>query len=204
MAKIAIIGGGDHARSLVEASAKADGYVDLEERPGMCGEWLGDDQGFMESCQPGEWEVHIGIVGTRPESMAERRKIIEKYAKYDHVRVIAPTAIITENAEIGAGTAVMQGATLNGARIGSDSVVNTGAIVEHGCVVGDNVFIGPGAIVCGGVEIGDDSFVGAGATIINGLKIAGGTMIGAGSTVTKDITEPGVYVGSPAKKMSER
>jgi acetyltransferase-like isoleucine patch superfamily enzyme len=31
------------------------------------------------------------------------------------------------------------------------------------------------------------------------VRICGGTVIGAGAVVTKDIDEPGVYVGNPAR-----
>ena len=43
--------------------------------------------------------------------------------------------------------------------------------------------------------------VGTGAQILQGLTICDDTIIGAGAVVTKDILEPGTYVGIPAKKI---
>ena len=79
--------------------------------------------------------------------------------------------------------------------------VNTNATVEHDCRFGTNVHIGPGATVSGGVAMGDHTFVGAGAVVIHGVRIAAGCLIGAGAVVTGDLTEPGTYVGAPARRI---
>jgi serine acetyltransferase len=43
--------------------------------------------------------------------------------------------------------------------------------------------------------------IGAGSTVIEGKKIAACCVVGAGATVVHDLTEPGVYVGSPARRI---
>jgi len=48
--------------------------------------------------------------------------------------------------------------------------------------------------------IGNEVSIGSNATILP-VKICDQVVIGAGSVVTKDITEPGVYAGNPAKKI---
>ena len=45
--------------------------------------------------------------------------------------------------------------------------------------------------------------VGANSVLLGPLTIRGPTIIGALSLVTKDILEPGVYVGAPAKKIKD-
>ena len=47
-------------------------------------------------------------------------------------------------------------------------------------------------------NIGDNVSIGSNATILP-VSICSGTVIGAGAVVTKDIDEPGIYVGNPAK-----
>ena len=59
--------------------------------------------------------------------------------------------------------------------------------------------IGPGAVLSGGITVGENSFIGTGAMITQYLNIASNTVIGAGAVVVRDINEPGVYVGNPAK-----
>ena len=49
-------------------------------------------------------------------------------------------------------------------------------------------------------EIGDHVSIGSNATILP-VKICNHTVIGAGAVVTKDILEPGIYAGNPAKKI---
>ena len=46
--------------------------------------------------------------------------------------------------------------------------------------------------------IGNNVSIGSNATILP-VQICDGCVIGAGAVVTKNITEPGVYVGNPAK-----
>jgi len=46
--------------------------------------------------------------------------------------------------------------------------------------------------------IGNEVSIGSNATILP-VSICDKVVIGAGSVVTKDITEPGIYAGNPAK-----
>ena len=79
--------------------------------------------------------------------------------------------------------------------------MNTNSIIEHDVVLEDWVHVAPGATISGGVTIGRFSMIGAGATVIEGIKIAAGCIIGAGATVVRDLAEPGVYVGGPARRI---
>jgi acetyltransferase-like isoleucine patch superfamily enzyme len=48
--------------------------------------------------------------------------------------------------------------------------------------------------------VGNDVSIGTNATILP-VTICDRVVIGAGSVVTKDITEPGIYVGNPARRI---
>ena len=201
--KIAFIGGGGHALSLLDilpSPLKAAGYVDFTANPDMPLPYLGDDNRFIDTCPAEDWEVVLTFVSGPSCDLSTRSHIINKYAAYASPVIIAPSAIVSRSAEIGGGTAVFHRAVINArSSVGRHSVINTGAIIEHGCRLGENVFIGPGVIVCGEVSIGDDTYVGAGAIFKPGVKIASGSIIGAGTVVTRDIIVPGTYVGSPAR-----
>ena len=117
-------------------------------------------------------------------------------------RLCLPTPSSTARWSLGAGTVVFDGAVVNpGVVTGPICIVNTNATVEHDCRLGMNVHIATGATVSGGVTIGDHTFVGAGAVVIHGVRIAAGCLIGAGAVVTEDLTEPGAYVGAPARRL---
>lgn len=87
-----------------------------------------------------------------------------------------------------------------------------------GIELGQNVILSAGAmLISTGLEINKSGFtnkhinkkivindnvqIGAGAKVLAGVIITSNVVIGAGSVVTKDINEPGVYVGSPVKKI---
>jgi UDP-N-acetylbacillosamine N-acetyltransferase len=59
----------------------------------------------------------------------------------------------------------------------------------------------PGAKILGTAKIGSRCRIGTNSTILPGIEICDDVVIGAGAVVTKNITEPGTYVGVPAKKM---
>ena len=82
-------------------------------------------------------------------------------------------------------------------KLGQHTHVNAGAFLTR-CAVGEFCTIAPNATVLGDVTLGDRVFVGANATIRNLVSVCSNVVIGAGAVVTKDITEPGTYVGVPA------
>jgi acetyltransferase-like isoleucine patch superfamily enzyme len=51
--------------------------------------------------------------------------------------------------------------------------------------------------------IGDNVSIGSNATILP-VNIVNDVVIGAGAVVTKDINEPGVYAGNPARKLRKK
>ena len=53
-------------------------------------------------------------------------------------------------------------------------------------------------------DIEGDLFVGANSVLLGPLKIKGPATIGALTLVSHDIEEPGVYVGMPAKRLSDQ
>ena len=201
MTRVAIIGGGGHALSvlgMIPTGLEAAGYVDVSPSDAFDLKWLGDDEAFQSS-HP-DMPVHIAVVMGRDGSLAMRRRLIERYVSHPAPVIVASSALVTSSSVIGKGSAVMHRAVINGARVGDYSVINTGAILEHEVVSGSNLFVGPGAIVCGNVRIGDNVMIGAGAVIRNNVTIASDTIIGMGSVVTESINAPGVYMGVPAKK----
>lgn len=206
MKPIALIGGGGHARSIVEmteGNALIEGYIDRTAVAAMDPlRWLGDDECFADEYSPDRIAVHPAVGFTRGCSLALRRRLMERYGAYEQPALVAPSAWVGQTATIGEGSTVMARAVINaGTNLGRWVVVNSGAIIEHDCRVGDNSFIAPGAVVCGGGAIGEDVFIGAGAIVKQGLTIASGAIIGMGAVVVRDITRPGVYVGNPAKEI---
>jgi UDP-3-O-[3-hydroxymyristoyl] glucosamine N-acyltransferase len=84
--------------------------------------------------------------------------------------------------------------------IGAHTIVNTSVSIDHDCRIGDFCHVAPGCRIAGGGDIGSGVFCGIGSCITQYLSVCGDVTIGAGAAVTKDITEPGIYTGVPAKR----
>ena len=128
-----------------------------------------------------------------------RKTIVEKLGEKNYLTVIHPTAIIADSVKLGIDTVVMAGAIINPfASTGNHCIINTGATIDHDCVIHDFVHIAPHCTLCGDVEVGDGTWVGAGTTVIQGIHIGKDCFIGAGSVVIKDIPDGYLCYGNPA------
>jgi acetyltransferase-like isoleucine patch superfamily enzyme len=102
-------------------------------------------------------------------------------------------------------------------RIGKKTKVQSHAFICELVTIGSDCFISHGAKFindtfenggpAGGdttkwksTLIGDHVSIGTNATILP-VTICDHVVVGAGSVVTKDITEPGIYAGNPAKRI---
>jgi sugar O-acyltransferase (sialic acid O-acetyltransferase NeuD family) len=117
--------------------------------------------------------------------------------------LIHPSAVVGEQVEIGAGTAVMAGTTINCCtKIGKGCIINTGSTIDHDNSIEDFVHISPGVHLAGTVTVGTGSWLGIGSVISNNINIIRRCKIGAGSVVIKDINESGTYIGVPVKRIN--
>lgn len=201
---IVLIGAGGHAKSVIEAigcNRQVLGYVDGCDRR-LPVTYLGNDDTFIAGKASDKQELLITMVAGRACSMRPRSMLIKKYDGYDFAKVIASTAYVADSAVIANGCVVMHKCFVNvDSKIGKHCVLNTSSVIEHDCCIGDNTFIGPGAVVCGGVTIGNNVYIGANSTIRPGITICDDVTLGLGAAVVENITEPGTYVGIPAKRL---
>ena len=133
-----------------------------------------------------------------------RKMLVEYYKEHDVIvtSLVHPFSWVAPGTVIEDGTVIMAGAVVQpGCKIGKGVIINTSSSVDHDCMIGDYCHISVGSHLAGSVCLGDNTWIGAGATINNNINICSNVMIGAGAVVVKDITEPGTYVGVPAKKL---
>jgi acetyltransferase-like isoleucine patch superfamily enzyme len=111
---------------------------------------------------------------------------------------IGPFVEIQKNVHIGKRTRIQSHAFIcELVTIGSD------CFISHGAMFINDLFDkgGPAAgdqSLWKSTKIGDHVSIGTNATILP-VNICDNVVIGAGSVVTKDIKEPGIYAGNPAR-----
>lgn len=86
--------------------------------------------------------------------------------------------------------------------LGDHALLNRGNQIGHDCRIGDFFSMMPGSIVGGNVQIGNRVYMGSCSNIREGIRICDDVVIGMNAAVVRDITEPGTYVGVPAKKIN--
>ena len=207
MKELLIIGAGSHGRVMLdicrELSISVAGFVDSTKDFGTIVdgvEVLGDDDWLFKGRNLHSYNMHVAI-GDSKRRHYLAQKIIANNGQL--TSLIHPSATISTNTKIGAGTAVVAGVIINtGSQIGRYCIINTGAIIDHDCILEDGIFVGPGSRLGGGVRIGKDSFLGIGTIILPNLKIYKNCTIGAGSVVTAPITDSITVKGVPARPHS--
>ncbi len=132
-------------------------------------------------------------------------KIHESMSLNDNLsfaNVIHPKAYIGSIIPSESGVIVCPGAVISiDVDIGRNNVFNWNCTIGHDVITGDFCVFNPSCNISGSTEIGSRVLVGTGAQVLQGLSICDDVIIGAGAVVTKDITEPGVYVGMPARRI---
>jgi len=207
--KIILIGGGGHCKACIdvveqENTFKITGILDLPEKFGeniLGYQIIGNDNDIAKYAKQGyKFLITVGHLGN-PKLRTKLFNEVKKNSGKLPV-IISPLAYVSKHSKIEKGTIIMHNSIINAnSKIGKNCIVNNKALIEHDCVVGDNVHISTNATINGECKIDDACFIGSSSVINHLTNVTNNTIIGAGAVVTKDITESGVYVGSPAKKI---
>lgn len=206
MTSIVLIGGGGHARVLVEAlraggvtivgfiaTAPTDASGVMAAIPFLCSE----DEFLTQPRRDLKLVNGVGSIGN-PE---RRRAVYERYraAGLAFASVVHPATVIASDVTLDDGAQIMAGAIIQpGARIGANAIVNTGACIDHDCTIGAHAHIAPGAVLAGDVIVGEGVHVGAGATIKQGVRVGARSVVGAGAVVIADVAPGITVIGVPA------
>lgn len=197
MKKLIIIGAGGHGKVIADIAIR-NGYknicfLDDNEKIKECAGFPVIGKISESRKMSGEKIVAIGNAQIRENIQSQLDNV---------VTLVHPDAIISRRVEIGTGSVVMAGVIINSdVVIGKGCIINTSSSVDHDCKIGDYAHISVGAHVAGTVKVGNRTWIGAGSVVSNNVCICADCLIGAGAAVVKDITEMGIYVGVPVKKM---
>ncbi len=211
---LVVIGGGEHARVVIEAARSQReawrllGIVDRDPAARTTAlldvAHLGDDDDLLATLSmtaPDErpWLI-IGFGGGAADAV-RRAAAVARFGQGSRwATLVHATAWVAPSATLGEGTVVLAGAVVNaGARVGCHAILNTRAVLEHDVVIGDYANIGPGALVGGGATVGANAFVAMAAAVRDHVTVGQGATVGMGAVVVGDV-EPGLtVVGNPAR-----
>jgi sugar O-acyltransferase (sialic acid O-acetyltransferase NeuD family) len=205
--RIVVIGGGEHARVVIEAIRAGStaqellGFVD----PESCEETtrrldvprLGGEEVLLHH------RGAFGILGFAAlETRSSREDAVQRLTPLlsGWAVVVHASAWVSPTATVGEGTVIMAGAVVQtGALIGAHCVVNTGAIVEHDVMLGEHAQLAPGATLGGAVRIGPQAYIGLGAAVRDHISVGAGATVGMGAVVVRDVAAGARVMGVPAR-----
>tara|TARA_R110002020_G_scaffold367683_3_gene579570 strand:- start:31206 stop:31901 length:696 start_codon:yes stop_codon:yes gene_type:complete len=206
--RLFVVGGGGHAKVVIEIARAAGWDVVAAFDPGVTGEVLGvpvrgndhDIAAFVRDTGVRVAAIAIGNNHLRRRLALKVRGFGCNTPVLLHERAwVSPTALIEQ------GGVVMAGAVINAAaRIGEDAIVNTMAIVEHDCILGTAVHAASRSVMGGTCNVGDATLFGIGATARPGITIGQDVIIGAGCVVVTDVRDSIVLVGNPGVPLAGR
>jgi len=208
---LVLIGGGGHCKSVIDVidSTKRFTIAKILDVATKKGQTIlnyvinGSDEEIEEiSNFYSNFFITIGQI----KSANPRIKIYNLLKSFPHINlpiIVSENAYVSKHSVIGEGTVVHHKTIINaGAEIGVNCILNTGCLIEHEAKIGNHTHISTNAIVNGQCEIGINCFVGSNTVVANNIRIADNVIIGSGSNVVKNILEPGIYAGNPAKKIN--
>lgn len=151
----------------------------------------------LSKFDPLEYEVLVAV-GT-PQFRVDIVNRLPKNTKY--FTFIHPSAqILDKDINIGEGSIICADCVLTtNIIIGKHSHLNLQTTIGHDCRIGDFFTTAPGAKISGNCNIGNSVYIGTNSSVKEKIKIVSEVTIGLMAGVVKDITESGVYIGTPSK-----
>lgn len=154
----------------------------------------------LSEFNPAEYEVLIAVGDPKDRfDIANRLPAETKYFSFIH----SSAQILDTNVCIGEGSIVCAGSIITtNVKIGKHAHLNLQTTIGHDCEIGDYFTTAPGAKISGNCKIYDFVYIGTNASIKEKISITSLATIGLNAGVVKNINEPGIYVGTPAKKIN--
>jgi sugar O-acyltransferase (sialic acid O-acetyltransferase NeuD family) len=208
--RIALIGSGELARHIAhyldeDSQFETVGFFDdFTEKGTLVGNHtvMGRLNDIENSFKNGLFDELIVAVGyTR---MKYRKQVFERFEKtVPFATFLHASSFVDFSAKIGKGVVIFPSCTIY-----QDSVIEDNVFIQIGSVMADliikkHTMISPSASIAGHCIIGECCNIGVSTIIINDVSICDFVRTGGGTVVTKNITEPGLYVGVPARKIKD-
>jgi sugar O-acyltransferase (sialic acid O-acetyltransferase NeuD family) len=156
----------------------------------------------LSKFDPTEYEVLIAV----GDSLSRKEIINRLPEETKYFRFIHPSAqILGNDVYLGKGSIVCAGTIITtNCVIGDHAHLNLNTTIGHDCRIGNFFTTAPGVKISGNCKIANCVYVGTNASVKQKIEICDNVTIGLNSGVVKNITNPGVYIGSPAKILEKK
>lgn len=146
--------------------------------------------------------VAIGDNWTR-NLLVER--ILKIVPEFNYVSAVHPNAEIGKDVQIGRGSVVMPGVTINAnAIIANHCILNTNASLDHDGFMNNFSSLAPNVCVGGNFILGRGSAICLGTNIIENITVGEYSVVGAGSLLVGNVSDCLMVYGAPAKIVRKR
>jgi len=125
---------------------------------------------------------------------------IAKELGWKAATLIHPTAILSSNVEVGAGSFVGPLAVISvNSTIGVHAIVDTHVSLGHDVVLKDFCAVYPGARISGCCRVGEFALIGSNATLLPGIVVGDRGVVGASSLASGSVEPDTTVLGVPAR-----
>ena len=211
MKKIAIIGSGDLGKSIAWYATQNNFlvvgfYDDYQTNKEIDGHpVLGTQKAIVTDFNYGIYDALVCAVGYNHFHF--REEVFKRY----HIECGIPFAtIIDQSCHIDASATIGEGVVMfptamvdKGCVIEDNVLLNVGVTIAHDSTVKCHSFLSPRVAMAGFSTIGKRCMIGINSTIIDHIQICDDVRVGGGNLVIKNIEKPGLYVGSPVKRIKD-
>ena len=83
--------------------------------------------------------------------------------------------------------------------LGENCIILPNTVINHDARIGDFSIVNSACVVNGGVELGHNCYMGSSSSIKENCLISPNITLGMASIVLRNLEQPGIYFGSPAR-----
>lgn len=128
-------------------------------------------------------------------------QLMEKGVKFE--TLIAVSAVVLNNVQIGCGCIISGGVTLSvDTKLGNGVFINGNVTIGHDSHIGSFSTVLTGTGISGNCQIGGRVKIGGHAYILPNKKIGDDAVVAAGSVVFRNVKAGTTVLGNPAKRVS--
>lgn len=132
-----------------------------------------------------------------------RSRIARQLDAFHFGTLIHPSASIGLNVSIGEGSIICQNVVLTcNISLGAHTHLNLNTTVGHDSTIGNFFTSAPSVNISGSCTIGSHVYLGTQVAVREKITITDQVTVGMGGIILKNISEAGVYIGFPVKKVT--